>query len=350
MISRQSRYGEVAHRPAVEPYLNLFLQQSFLASVTPAFASVTLEALEQKVKAKPGVHFSATELVVAAERLEDVANHRAEIVPLVRTSEPRAQYPTEANSAFLIGKVPNDYEVKPAILVIPGGGFSFVAMDTEGLSLWPELEAAGFRVFILHYRVAPHRYPAAQVDATLALQYLIANADHYGINPTQIWGMGFSAGGHIVSSIVEHWQEYQLDLQAPETADGWRTSALPQCPLAGTVLGYPRISYVTEQVTSRTFLPLTGLADETTNWALANWLSVEAHVTAANPPTFLWACADDGLLPIGDHVLRFDAALQKAGVSHQTVIYPTGNHGIGRARGTDAEPWLAEALSFIKNH
>ena len=88
---------------------------------------------------------------------------------------------------------------KPALLVIPGGGYGNVCETTEGQPVAECFRKFGFRTFVLRYRVAPHRYPAPQQDALRAIKLIRAHADAWGVIPDQLAVCGFSAGAHLAA-------------------------------------------------------------------------------------------------------------------------------------------------------
>lgn len=346
LFTLETPYKQILANPIVSKYLSLLVLPHVLAEVSPSQQEMSLGELPAHCQSAHGHRFPANQVLTAANYLAAIETKEAFIQQLIVEEGIVNSLPNTTAKTFLMGRRPKNVEKKPAILIVPGGGYKFVATNNEALASLPELEAAGYRVFVLNYRVAPDHYPSAQLDAVMAIQYLVDNAQLLGIDPDHIWGLGFSAGGHILATVAEHWEEYQLDFTGPATHPYWKTTALAKCPLGGLVLAYPRISYVTP-VTSRTFESLTGLKEENNNWALTSWLSVENHVKSDFPPTFLWACADDDLLPVGDHTGRFDKALTEAHIAHKTTIYPDGNHGCGRGIGTSAEAWLDDAVGYM---
>ncbi|UZM98090.1 alpha/beta hydrolase [Lysinibacillus sp. MHQ-1] len=92
-----------------------------------------------------------------------------------------------------------------AVIVIPGGGYSFKEMDggtTEGKEVAEALNKAGINAFVLHYRSNPYEWPIPQLDVQRAVRYLRYHANDYGIHPKQIGLIGFSAGGFQTGSFI----------------------------------------------------------------------------------------------------------------------------------------------------
>ena len=99
---------------------------------------------------------------------------------------------------------------RPAMLVIPGGGYSSVCADREG---WPIADAFlkhGINCFVLKYRVGPeYKYPEHLIDAALAMDHIRKNAEKYSVDPNRIYTVGFSAGGHLVGLIATKHKEVE---------------------------------------------------------------------------------------------------------------------------------------------
>ena len=90
---------------------------------------------------------------------------------------------------------------RPAVLVIPGGGYTSVCEKTEGPPAALAFNRLGFHAFVLNYRVAPNRFPAPLEDAVRAVKIIRAHAEEWKIIPDRIVSCGFSAGGHLAGSL-----------------------------------------------------------------------------------------------------------------------------------------------------
>ncbi len=213
-----------------------------------------------------------------------------------------------------------------AILVCPGGGYGTLAMDTEGHQVAKWLNSIGVTAAVLAYRIAPQdRYPAPFDDARRAMRYVRKHAASLGIADGRIGAMGFSAGGHLAALLGTH-----FDGGAPEAADALeRLSCRPDF----LVLGYPVISMI-ESVNVVTRRNLLG---DDPDPAILQWLSVERHVHANVPPTFIFHTGEDKAVLV-DHSIRFYEALRHAEVPAELHIFQFGPHGAGLAEG---DPVLA---------
>ena len=214
---------------------------------------------------------------------------------------------------------------RPCVIICPGGGYEFVSFQNEGTPIQTFFEQRGFAAFILRYRVAPSRYPDPQMDLLRTIRYVRDNADRYGIDPDRICVTGFSAAGHLAASCAA---------LCDELLPGSRPDAL--------VLGYPVITMKKGVTHEGSFLGLTG-GDESMREAL----SCENLVGDTYPPTFVWACEDDGCVPC-ENTRLLDKALTAHGIRHEAHLYPTGGHGCGLAFGNSAWSWSRDAVHFLR--
>ncbi|MGH7129480.1 MAG: alpha/beta hydrolase, partial [Planctomycetaceae bacterium] len=217
---------------------------------------------------------------------------------------------------------PKDKATGTAIVVCPGGGYGALAMDHEGHQVAQWLNTIGVAGIVLKYRLGPrYRYPAALQDAQRAVRYVRAHAETLGIDPHRVGIMGFSAGGHLASTVATHFDAGDADSDDPLA----RQSSRPDF----AVLAYPVISF-TEPFThagSRR-----NLLGDNPDPALVASLSNETQVTADTPPTFLFHTGEDAGVPV-ENSLVFYAALRKAGVPAELHVYQDGPHGVGLAPG-----------------
>ena len=209
---------------------------------------------------------------------------------------------------------------RPAVLVLPGGGYARQAdHEAEPVAEW--LAALGIHAFVLRYSVAPDRHPAPLVDAKEAMLHIRSGSHGLAVDPGRVGVLGFSAGGHLAATLSTARATGNADLDVP--------AAVPDL----TVLCYPVVSY-TQSVHQGSVDNLLG--DAPSSELLAE-LSAEQHVTAATPPAFVWHTADDPAVPVS-HSLGYAGALMDAGVPAELHVFPHGRHGLGLAseeRGPD---------------
>lgn len=289
------------------------------------------------------------QLLLSAELIEDLkAQRNYKVVPLWAPETEWQIGSGESGGAkedvFLLAPRVAPSAKRPAVIICPGGGYTGVCMAGEGTPILKKMEEAGYGAFILHYRVAPAVYPQPQEDLVLAIKYVQANAQAYGVDPDDILLIGFSAAGHLCALTAACYGELEKCLQAeleqtrPDLAEKYRafTRGVQKVGLA-----YPVISLDTD-THEGSAESLTGKREE-----LRKALSVENLVTEEYPKTFLWACADDDVVP-PSNALRMMAALSAKGLRYEGHIYPSGGHGCSLAVGKSAEGWLDRLIRYMR--
>jgi acetyl esterase/lipase len=208
-------------------------------------------------------------------------------------------------------------DVRPAMLVFPGGGYSFCS-DREAEPIALAYMAEGYNAFVLRYSVkCDNAFGKALDDAEAALAYLRNNADELNIDAAKIAVVGFSAGGHLASALG--------------TLSGDKPNAL--------ILAYA--------VTSAFGPPEYNVPD------------TYDKVSEATPPAFLFATSDDNVVP-GPNSLKFALALDEYDIYYEIHVYMTGQHGLSLAKPLtanslpamvepDAAEWFSASVRFLRN-
>lgn len=202
-------------------------------------------------------------------------------------------------------------KLRPAVLVLPGGGYEFLsAREKEPIAL--KFLAAGFNVYVLAYSLAPVSYPAQLREAAMAIAYIRECAEEHGTDDERVAAIGFSAGGHLCGAIGTCFDDECVKALFPR-AEACRPDAI--------VLSYPVVSSD----------PLIAHAGSFDNFcakdpALRRKFSLEKRVTARSSPAFLWHTADDDCVPVGNS-LRLAAAYSAAGVPFELHVFERGAHG-----------------------
>ena len=222
------------------------------------------------------------------------------------------------------------------MLILPGGGYGGLAShEGKGYAEW--LVAQGVTCYVLQYRLGSHGYhhPVMLNDAARGLRMVRALARRDGLDPARIGIMGSSAGGHLASTLLTHFDVGNPDATDPIEKESSR-------PDLG-ILCYPVISLgeFTHQGSKHNLL-----GDHPSD-DLVTLLSNELQVTASTPPCFIWHTSDDGAVPV-ENSLLFASALRKAGVPFDLHIYAHGHHGLGLPmHNKDAPPWDADCLYWL---
>jgi acetyl esterase/lipase len=216
------------------------------------------------------------------------------------------------------------------VIVCPGGGYGGLAMDHEGHQIARWLNSFGVAAFICDYRHRGKGYghPAPLNDAQRAIRTVRARSEEFGVQPNRIGILGFSAGGHLTSTALTH-----FDAGLPEAADPIEKVS---CRPDFGVLCYAVIAFDAPFTHVGSQHNLLGRdADK----KLVESLSNEKQVTAETPPTFLWHTQEDKAVPPENSIVFYQAMLQH-GVPGELHIYEKGQHGIGLgARVPGSSDW-----------
>ena len=218
--------------------------------------------------------------------------------------------------------------LKPAMIVVPGGGYRFVS-KREGFPIATQYLAQGFAGFVLTYSVAGNPFPTALLELGEAIRIVRERSAEWGIDPNRVYVIGFSAGGHLAASLAVLWNKGFLG-----KALGVEERVLRP---DGCLLGYPVITPGTyrggieEGVRGFSCFRcfdrlLEGLSEK--DW---HYNALEEQVDSETPPVFLFSTWQDRSVPI-EQSLVFAEALQKAGVETELHIFRRGRHGLSTAR------------------
>jgi enterochelin esterase family protein len=208
-----------------------------------------------------------------------------------------------------------------AVVICPGGGYGFLAIDHEGWQIAQWLTNRGVTAFVLQYRIAPrYHFPAPLQDAQRALRTVRARAKEWDVDPHRVGIWGFSAGGHLASTAGTHFDSGNPTAQDPVERVSCRPDFL--------ILSYPVITMSTAYTHMGSRINLIGKEPSD---LLVDYYSNEKQVTANTPPTFLFHTDEDkGVLP--ENSILFYLALKKVGVPAELHIYEKGPHGVGLAQ------------------
>jgi len=227
-----------------------------------------------------------------------------------------------------------------AMIVCPGGGYSRLAPhEGHDYALW--LNSRGITAFVLKYRLGAdgYRYPVEYQDVARAIRLVRSRAAEWHLDANRVGVMGSSAGGHVASMAMTHFDAG--DTNATDVID--RVSSRPNL----AILCYPVISMGKfAHRGSRDNLigtnPSPALVEET---------SSELQVKKDSPPCFIWSTDEDRTVPI-ENTLDFAAALRKASVPFEMHVYQRGPHGQGLGSHsydpTKFLPWVGECARWLK--
>lgn len=232
-------------------------------------------------------------------------------------------------------KVPN--AAASSIIICPGGGYSVLAIDHEGIEAAKTLNQMGIAAFVLKYRIPDsscmdHRENVPLMDAQQALKMVRENASKWKLDSAKIGVMGFSAGGHLASSLGTHFND--LVVSNPN-----HTSLRPDF----MVLLYPVISFNDSIAHKGSKENLIGKNPPA---ALVHRFSNEEQITAKTPPAFLVHAIDDDAVPVANSI-SFVEALAKNKVPAEMHLYQSGGHGFGLHNKTTKDEWIERLKNWL---
>ena len=223
-----------------------------------------------------------------------------------------------------------------AVIICPGGGYSGLSMVNEGFSIAEAFNKIGVTAFVLTYRLPSDSIMVDKTigplqDAQRAIQIVRQQAAEWGINPNKIGIIGFSAGGHLASTAITHFDKVVISNKN-------NTNLRPDFG----VLIYPVI----------TMGPKThagskeNLIGKHVSQELMDLYSNEKQVTSNTPPTFLVAAEDDDVVPV-ENTLMFYRALLDNKVKAEMHVYQAGGHGFGLYNKTTKDFWFDRLTEWM---
>ncbi len=229
-----------------------------------------------------------------------------------------------------------------AVIILPGGGYNILAYHWEGTDIARWLNSKGIAAIVLKYRL-PHtknnivQHLSPLLDAKRAIRLTRYNAGKWNINKNEIGVMGFSAGGHLASTLGTHFDK----------DNNFITDSIDSisCRPDFMILMYPVITFKEPFLHrgSRHFL-----IGDSPDTSLVNYFSNELHVSKNTPPTFLVHAGDDQSVPV-ENSLIFYGQLKKYSVPTEMIIYPEGGHGFSLAIGNEhLATWTDRCIEWIK--
>ena len=222
-------------------------------------------------------------------------------------------------------------------MICPGGGYGLLAWEKEGTKLAQWLNGLGVTAVVLKYRLPKdgNKHPAPMLDAQRAMRMVRAHAKDFNLDPTRIGIMGFSAGGHLASTVATHYDS------GKETGDAIDKQS---CRPDFQILIYPVISS-DKKIRHGCINNLLG---KNADQKLREEFSNELQVTKDSPPAFLVHANDDkGVNP--ENSVRYYLALRKNKVPAEMHIYEKGGHGFGMGvNGSAVASWPDRCAEWLK--
>ena len=223
------------------------------------------------------------------------------------------------SSGYLNGYLFQDAEegmklIRPAILVVAGGGYSHVS-EREMKPVALKYAEDGFSCFVLEYSTAPISYPTQLLEGVMAMLYIRQNAEGLSIDENHIAALGFSAGAHLCGMLATLSDNELQETPFYKNLNKARPDAV--------VLGYPVVSAI-HSPHKGSFANISG-GDE----RLYALLSIEKRVAQNVSPAFIWGCLDDPVVH-SDNGFLLAQAYKKAGVPFEYHLFESCNgiHGL----------------------
>jgi acetyl esterase/lipase len=240
-----------------------------------------------------------------------------------------------------IYKAPEAISTGAAVIICPGGAYTRLSIKHEGVDVAEWLNSKGITGIVLKYRlpsdsIMQDKSIGPLQDGQEAIRIVRRRAAEWGIDPEKIGIMGFSAGGHLASTLATHYNE-----KVYETIDN--VSARPDF----AILIYPVISMIKPETHSGSRINLLGSNPDTLQIIR---FSNQLQVTRDTPPVFLVHSTDDRSVPVVNS-LGFYQACVKNNVTAEMHIFQQGGHGYGLAKEKpDEGQWPELCLKWMKNN
>jgi acetyl esterase/lipase len=232
-------------------------------------------------------------------------------------------------------------ETGETVIICPGGGYWNLAYYWEGRDIARALNAKGIAAIVLKYRLPTSnnyivRHKSPLLDAQRAMRMVRYHAKEWNINPNKIGVMGFSAGGHLASTLSTHYDKGNP--QAKDSIEQY--SSRPNF----SILVYPVVTMSKSYGHKGSTEALLG---KNPSQELLNNFSNELQITKDTPPTFLVHSSDDNVVPVKNSLIYYEA-LQKNNIPAEMHIYPYGGHGYSLAIGKGhLASWIDRCTDWI---
>ena len=236
--------------------------------------------------------------------------------------------------------------LRKALLVIPGGGYGEVCSDREGEPIALAFMPHGYNAFVLKYSVGRKRpFPAQLIEAATAIKHIKDHAKEYGIDPEELFVVGFSAGGHLAASCGILWKHPAV-YEALDMPYGYNKpkGIMPIYPVINDHMGSFRNLWCTDTPTEEQL----------------KQTSINLYVDEDSSPAFILHTVTDKVVPV-QNSLDLASAYTKSGIPCEMHIYPKGPHGIALANvltagngkpawvNPEIAKWVDLAAAWAKN-
>lgn len=233
---------------------------------------------------------------------------------------------------------------RKAVLIIPGGAY-WINSDTEADPIAHYYLSMGFNAFTLRYstgRGVDSIWPKPLLEASAAMKFIRDHAEEFHIDPDYVFAIGFSAGGHLCAALGSLWDNDEIEATLGMEKGYNRPT--------GTVLSYPVISALEPYAHRGSINNILGRARD--DEEARKSVSLELLVSEKTVPAFIWATAEDNVVPV-QNALLYATALADANIPYEMHIYPKGGHGTSTANHIFSCPhpeisaWMENAARWM---
>lgn len=226
-----------------------------------------------------------------------------------------------------------------AVIILPGGGYQVLAIEHEGEELAKRFNEFGITAFVVKYRlpndaIMSDKSMAPLQDAQQAMILVRSQYAKWNLDKNRIGVVGASAGGHLAASLATHFDQSYVP-------NPLKVNLRPDF----MVLLYPRISFEVG-VESSSAKNLLGPEFKKDKMA---FFSVDKHVTANTPKTFLLHASDDPVVKAEHSILFYQALINKK-VPAEMHLYQAGDHGFGLNNKTNNDDWFLRLISWLNSN
>ena len=258
-----------------------------------------------------------------------------------KTSSGLTGYQGVTDPTVTIFLPPADKAKGTAVLICPGGGYGMLAFDHEGFQIARWLNENGIAGIILKYRlpsdlIMKDKRTGPLQDAQEAMRIIRRNSKEWKINPQKIGVIGFSAGGHLASTISTHYDDVVYEVTE-------KISARPDF----SILIYPVVSFDASFGHSGTRKNLIG--DNPSDTDIRHF-SNELQINDKTPPAFLVHSADDNAVPVKNSIVYYENLIKNK-IRGELHVFEKGGHGYGLSVGNGTQSsWPALCIEWLKSN
>lgn len=225
-----------------------------------------------------------------------------------------------------------------AIVICPGGGYAYLSINKEGFKVAKWLNTLGITAFVVKYRLPSDQIMEDKTigplqDAQESIRFIRRNAAKWGVNTEKLGVIGFSAGGHLASTLSTHYND--LVYKAIDNV-----SAKPSF----SILIYPVLS-MDDKITHKG--SRNNLLGTAPSEALIEKYSNEKQIDAATPPTFIVHAMDDKSVPV-ENSIQYFLALKNNKVPSEIHLYESGKHGFGLGNSGTSKNWTLQCEEWLR--